>query len=116
MNNKRINYIKYALGEIILVVVRIFIAIQANEWKNKQGDLKHLNTALIDIHDELVQDSSFINGELARTTIEFNLIDSQRKRAYDERATIDTLVKIIRDEFSIFWVGNLLTMKVHLKT
>jgi len=107
LNNKTFNYLKYALGEVLLVVVGIFIAIQANEWKNKQQDLKHLNTALNDIHDELVKDSSFLVDALERTTIEFNLIDSHRKRVYDEQATLDTLVKIIRDEFSVFWVGQL---------
>lgn len=35
--NKTARYLKYALGEIILVVVGILIAVQINEWNNIQA-------------------------------------------------------------------------------
>ena len=33
--NKTGKYFKYAIGEIILVVIGILIAIQLNEWRNE---------------------------------------------------------------------------------
>jgi hypothetical protein len=36
-NNKTIRYLKYGIGEIILVVIGILIAIQADNW-NKNFD------------------------------------------------------------------------------
>ena len=33
---KTANYIKYAIGEIILVVIGILIALQINNWKKER--------------------------------------------------------------------------------
>ena len=38
MENKTSKYLKYAIGEIILVVIGILIAIQLNEWRNENLD------------------------------------------------------------------------------
>lgn len=42
MENKTTKYLKYALGEILLVVIGILIALQVNNWNEKR---KNLNTA-----------------------------------------------------------------------
>ena len=36
MENKTSKYIKYAIGEIVLVVIGILIALQVNNWNNNQ--------------------------------------------------------------------------------
>ena len=36
-NMKGTQYIKYAMGEIILVVIGILIALSINNWKNKHS-------------------------------------------------------------------------------
>jgi len=41
MENKTGKYFKYALGEIVLVVIGILIAIQLNEWRNDKALLVH---------------------------------------------------------------------------
>lgn len=38
MENKTSKYLKYAIGEIVLVVIGILIAIQLNEWRNENLD------------------------------------------------------------------------------
>ncbi|MEO5581988.1 MAG: hypothetical protein ABIR66_04810 [Saprospiraceae bacterium] len=38
--NKIIHYFKYAIGEILLVVVGILIAFQVNEWGQNKKDLE----------------------------------------------------------------------------
>lgn len=38
LNNKTTHYLKYALGEIILVVIGILIALQINNWNQKRID------------------------------------------------------------------------------
>ena len=47
LENKTGKYFKYAIGEIILVVIGILIALQINNWNNQQRDnqseLKYLN-------------------------------------------------------------------------
>ena len=35
-NGKTVNYLKYAIGEIILVVIGILIALQINNWNENR--------------------------------------------------------------------------------
>ncbi len=39
MENKTGKYFKYAIGEIILVVIGILIALQINNWNEKRKDV-----------------------------------------------------------------------------
>lgn len=41
--NRFTKYLLYAIGEIVLVVLGILIALQVNNWNNKQKDLARLN-------------------------------------------------------------------------
>jgi len=34
-DNKPIKYMRYAIGEIVLVVIGILIALQINNWRNE---------------------------------------------------------------------------------
>jgi len=43
---KTANYLKYAIGEIILVVIGILIAIQLNEWRNDDTNNKRKQNVL----------------------------------------------------------------------
>ncbi len=46
MENKTGKYFKYAIGEIILVVIGILIAIQLNEWRNDSVNAKQKQKVL----------------------------------------------------------------------
>ncbi|GAA4280303.1 DUF6090 family protein [Gaetbulibacter aestuarii] len=61
--NKTINYLKYALGEIILVVIGILLAVQINSWhqntlrlKQEKVLLKQLKKELLDTYYDLFTD------------------------------------------------------------
>lgn len=58
-SGKTTNYLKYALGEIILVVIGILIALQVNNWnetrKIRQEQLSFLNTLKEDLNNDLAQ-------------------------------------------------------------
>src|SRR5210317_311365 len=47
MENKTGKYLKYAIGEIILVVIGILIAIQLNEWRNDSINTKQKQKVLV---------------------------------------------------------------------
>jgi len=60
--NKTGKYLKYALGEILLVMIGILLALQVNNW-NEEKKLKKLEKAyLIGILDDLRTDTTSING------------------------------------------------------
>ena len=43
MDNKTSKYFKYAIGEIVLVVIGILIALQINNWnEHRKSRIKHL--------------------------------------------------------------------------
>lgn len=58
MENKTSKYFKYAIGEIVLVVIGILIALQINNWNenriNKQKTIGYLNSLLEDIKSDVI--------------------------------------------------------------
>ncbi|MFN1835238.1 DUF6090 family protein [Balneola sp. MJW-20] len=50
------KYLLYALGEILLVVIGILIALQVNEWNEKRKNENAYNKALTEISQNLNQD------------------------------------------------------------
>ena len=49
MKNKTSTYLKYALGEIILVVIGILLALQINNWNENRKANEIENSILIEI-------------------------------------------------------------------
>jgi len=56
LDHKRSQYLKYALGEIVLVVIGILIAIQINNWNQSTKDNASLNEYLIKIKTHTNED------------------------------------------------------------
>jgi len=56
MENKTSKYFKYAIGEIVLVVIGILIALQINNWNQAQTEKRILNTQLTNLLDDLKSD------------------------------------------------------------
>ena len=59
MENKTGTYFKYAIGEIVLVVIGILIAISINNWnetnKNEREQIVFLNNLKNDLKNDLIQ-------------------------------------------------------------
>ena len=85
-NSQFFKYLKYAVGEIILVVIGILIAIQVDNWNKSRIDhlretkiLKELRDDLLETEDQFLQHINFY-GEVIQhrkaiiKTIEENLI------------------------------------------
>ncbi|MCB0476399.1 MAG: hypothetical protein KDC69_12030 [Flavobacteriaceae bacterium] len=56
VDNKSLQYLKYALGEIVLVVIGILIALQINTWNQSVKDKRSLNEYLIKIKSHTLED------------------------------------------------------------
>ena len=69
MENKTSKYLKYAIGEIILVVIGILIALQINNWNESKNDLIYQNKILNEILTSLKRDSLFTENIKTRVLI-----------------------------------------------
>ena len=58
--NKTGKYLKYAFGEILLVVIGILIALQINTWNEERKDKKLEQTYLIRLQNDLVKDTLYL--------------------------------------------------------
>ena len=96
MENKTGKYFKYAIGEIILVVIGILIALQINNWNENRKSTQFENEILTQIRTNLIKDRLVLNDY---TTNADNAV-----------ASID---KILSEDLSItikdsikYWLGD----------
>jgi hypothetical protein len=64
MENKTGKYFKYAIGEIVLVVIGIFIALQLNSLKEKRQQIAITNVYIDNVIKDIINDTLAINDEL----------------------------------------------------
>ena len=55
-DNKPLKYMRYAIGEIVLVVIGILIALQVNNWNETEKSKSESNRLLNDLKQELEKD------------------------------------------------------------
>jgi hypothetical protein len=96
MENKTGKYFKYAIGEIMLVVIGILIALQINNWNENRKSTQFENEILTQIRTNLIKDRLVLNDY---TTNADNAV-----------ASID---KILSEDLSItikdsikYWLGD----------
>ncbi|WP_299112981.1 DUF6090 family protein [uncultured Winogradskyella sp.] len=61
-SNKVSNYLLYAIGEIILVMIGILLALQVNNWNEERKQNKELIGVLKTIHNDMVVDTTSASG------------------------------------------------------
>jgi len=95
-NGKTSNYLKYAIGEIVLVVIGILIALQINNWNESRLDriqetaiLKQLRTEFKSNLKQLDEKIGIRNYMMAAAIKLLNYIDEPDKRNVD---SIDTQI------------------------
>ena len=105
LKEKRLSqYMLYALGEIILVVIGILIALQINNWNESRKTENEIKASLHALKNDLIQDTLQISERLPFIEQHYLLNESLRNRVAGPQATVDTLVKIMRFEFNPNWV------------
>lgn len=88
-DNKIGDYLKYAVGEIVLVVIGILIALSINNWnESRKNDLEQ---ALLvkNIIEDLRLDFIHINKSLEQVSNQMNLIDDLISKIFDEKKKIN---------------------------
>ncbi len=98
--NKTGKYFKYAIGEIVLVVIGILIALQINNW-NEQRKRETLKTSyIVSLYENLQQDSKRITSITRFFENDKVKIDSLVERIETSNHVLDTMQKIARYEFN----------------
>ncbi|MFP4845287.1 DUF6090 family protein [Winogradskyella sp. PE311] len=64
MENKTGKYFKYAIGEIILVVIGILIALQINTWNEQRKEDKQERFILLKLQNDINSDIATINNQI----------------------------------------------------
>jgi len=67
-DNQLVKYSRYAIGEIVLVVIGILIALQINNWNEKQKAKQKERTILENILQDLKNDQIGLNAIIERRT------------------------------------------------
>ena len=99
---KTSKYLKYAIGEIILVVIGILIALQINNWNNHQKDLTKEQKILIQLKGEYEKNLTQLEQKITMRN-EITMASSNLLRYFDkpETASLDSLIvlmgSIVRD-------------------
>lgn len=82
--NKALEYIKYALGEILLVVIGILLAVQINNWNQEKENQKKITSIFIDILNDLADDIH----EVERIIQFYEKKDSITNRVLSNKVTV----------------------------
>jgi len=98
--NRTSKYLLYAIGEIILVVIGILIALQINTWNTENDNKKIVRKNSKTLIENLEKDSVYIINVLkVMKKQEKELLDFE-ERLSKPTATIDTIIKIARYDFN----------------
>jgi len=96
--NKVMAYLRYAIGEILLVVIGILIALQVNNWNEGRKDKKFEQEILSLIDQNLEQDSVSLSFELSNTKLAIHLTN---------RLLEQVRIKNYNDSLN-YWMGKII--------
>ncbi|MCK5678918.1 MAG: hypothetical protein KAH72_10650 [Flavobacteriaceae bacterium] len=99
-DNKPMKYMRYAIGEILLVVIGILIALSINNWnqKIKRQELRqsYLRSLIVDLAQDTIEIKIVIANQISDTL----RIAVHQKELTKDGATLDDLVRIMVYEWN----------------
>ena len=100
VENRFSKYILYAVGEILLVVIGILIALQINTWNDERMNNRKVAKYEEGLITDLKNDRGLVVGVLENSRRDIEEINAFRDRLTAPTANLDTVVKIVRYEFN----------------
>jgi len=102
MQNKTGKYFKYAIGEIVLVVIGILIALQINNWNESRKDVQREIKMLFDLHNDIKNNIKNINKGI--TSLENGINKSGVVlSAFENQTKYDTIMNKNFQFYTHFW-------------
>lgn len=103
LEGKTSKYFKYAIGEIILVVIGILIALSINNWNETRKETNSMHITVNSLIADLKQDSISLNTDMDQINKDLKILDNFKERLSKTTATIDTLRHIAHYEYLPFF-------------
>ena len=97
------KYFLYAVGEILLVVIGILIALQINNWNERNKTNSKVNELLIALQQDLSRDTLLILDNMPFILDQYQFNESLRAKVAKPDATLDTLIQVMHHEFNPNW-------------
>ena len=104
MENKTRKYIKYAFGEIILVMIGILLALQVNNWNQLRIKQNEINDSLTQILNDLKQDKATLEYFDKREETHVSYLKNVSKGNYN-LVGLDSILKSL-DHYMYFSKSN----------
>ena len=104
-DNRPLKYMRYAIGEIVLVVFGILIALQINTWNNEQIEKRKEQDVLIGLHETF---SSNLEN--------LNFIISISQDAFDSSKTLMSLMGPNASDYTNVEVDSLIGHMINYST
>lgn len=93
------KYLKYAIGEILLVVIGILLAVQINNWNQNYKNEQLANVFLIDFQRDLEKDIQTLDSRIGNNNLMSSYIDSIF-------TTLATRNQLSKEEVLTFWMQH----------
>lgn len=97
--NKISKYLLYAIGEIVLVVIGILIALSINnnneDKKARKQELKYLKNLQIDIQSELKNNDTIIAFRDNKAKISANMLDFKKLETTEDLLAFEQAIQIV---------------------
>ena len=108
LQKKKIGkYLGYAVGEIVLVVIGILIALQLNNLNEKRKDAKKLKTVLLAVRKDLVKDSISIYNDLEYSNKEITHDSLLLEELKESDTNLDSIVSMFKYKFRNNFIARL---------
>ena len=98
--NRFSKYMLYALGEIILVVIGILLALKINNWNQILKDRDFAQESMNGLKFDLTNDLSKLDTVIQKSIKDSTDLGQIRKKISQENISLDTLIHLARFEFT----------------
>ena len=119
-NNKTGKYLKYAIGEIILVMIGILLALQVNTWNEKRKNLILEKEFKIGLKNDLIRDKEnleFCILNIEQKILAHSILTTKLPVSYETKNfSIHCLLLSCNPWFHFFQYQALLTLQYQVET
>ncbi|WP_445386465.1 DUF6090 family protein [Robiginitalea sp. IMCC44478] len=99
-DNKISKYLLYAVGEILLVVIGILIALQVNSWNEAKQEERLAREYLNSLKSDLIKDKIFIENRYPDIREWFDDWKKFKLKTEDPSLATDSLIQLAQNEFN----------------